>query len=79
MPSTTTVKGTKVSSATSFVMSMELTKLMSTSSVPMLRTLAALTHRTCAILAKSPAPRSPAITVIRQYSSASVRKLMYPQ
>ena len=66
MPSTTTANGTKVKSATSFVISIAAKKLSSTSSSPIARTLPAFSHSVCARCAKRPACRSPATTVIRQ-------------
>ena len=74
MPSTTTAKGTKVSSATSLVISMEEKKHSATSTADMSRRFPARSQRKWARAVKLPALRSPATTTIRQYSSARVRK-----
>ena len=65
MPSTTTAKGTKVSRATSLVMSMALKKLSSTRVMPMVRTEPARAQSLWARRVKTPAWRSPATTTIR--------------
>ena len=74
MPSTTMLNGTKVRSATSFVMSIAEKKLSAVSVSPMARTVFVRVQSLWASAENSPASRSPATTTMRQYNSASVLK-----
>ena len=63
---TMTAKGTNVSSATSFVISMELKKLSSTNNIASVRSLPDRSQTSRARCSNRPACRRPATTVIRQ-------------
>ena len=65
IPSSTTAKGTKVSRATSLVMSMELKKVTAARVTPRARALPARRQTRWAIASRAPAFRSPAETTIR--------------
>lgn len=72
------VRGTKVSSATSFVTSMELKKHISMSTKPSLRTFPVLLSMYCVAVSKTPVLRSPATAVMSEKSWMSTVLLQYP-
>ena len=77
-PSTAKVKGTKVSRATSLVISILPKKHSPTSTSTKGNTPPVRPSSACPMRLNTPCPRSPAITVIRENKMASVRKSIYP-
>ena len=74
----TIVNGTKVMSATSFVITIEEKKQSRQSQRVRLRDVVARRSSFDARKRKTPRPPRPAITAMRQRSRARVRKSMYP-